>query len=634
MKPILSGVRWPQLMGEMRAETKNRECFQPLVSLYRWWARRPHSLIGAILDSATPSLDSAALIADPFSGGGTVAIEAIRRSLSVYAQDVNPWASWGLRVSLTAVDPDALAVAGELFLSNLRRRYGALYEPACGDSHCHVHTFRVRTHRCTDCGKPVWLFPYPLISVATRSHGEKSGFFGCRACGAVTKHALESDRWRCAVCGVDCGLCAPDECPHCAGIISNGSDRQCGAWSVVLLQRRMEEAGKPRLEFCLPSAQDLALASNIPLPEVPRSLLKVIPTGPETAKLLRFGFTTWADLYPRRQLSVLLSATRELAAMEMDDGIRDRLMLCLAGATEMPGHICRWDRFHPKIFEGLANHRYSFDGLAVEPYLLSVVGRGTLAHRIASSVTAARWLAHRISPKSSVTYLKNCRQRIVFNGKQIAAVVLGSSERLLLKDRTVSLIVTDPPYYDSVHYGELASLFLAWTPALGIAVRAGRFESRREAVPHGRSPLCEVDYRKKLTRVFRECSRVLKNNGRLILTYHSRNLRAWSALGRALASGGFSIVALAAAETENGLDHAKRGKNSFVTDLLIECVRGRTRRPVSFKTRPRTPEQRELLHIGLAMAAVRDGSYLELRTVFLRRVARMRQRKISAPDVG
>jgi hypothetical protein len=98
-----------------------------------------------------------------------------------------------------------------------------------------------------------------------------------------------------------------------------------------------------------------------------------------------------------------------------------------------------------------------------------------------------------------------------------------------------------------------------------------------------------------------------------------------------MAAGGFTIVALSVAETENGLDHAKRGKKSFVTDLLVECVRGETRGPVSIQTLPRTPEQRELLHAGLAVAQVRGGSYHELRAVFLKRTARMRQRKIYAP---
>src|SRR6266487_623391 len=127
MPTILSKIPWPAVTREIRDETRNRECHQPLVSVYRWWARRPHALIGAVLDAAGEWLEKGALIADPFSGGGTVAIEAVRRSLSIYAKDVNPWASWGLRVSLTPVDPDELAAAGDLFLEKVRNRFASVY---------------------------------------------------------------------------------------------------------------------------------------------------------------------------------------------------------------------------------------------------------------------------------------------------------------------------------------------------------------------------------------------------------------------------------------------------------------------------------------------------------------------------
>src|SRR4051794_34895869 len=105
MELILADVDWTELARKVRVETKNREVYQPLISVYRWWARRPHSLMGALIDAASPLLGKDAYIADPFSGGGTVAIEAARRGYHIYAQDINPWAAWGLKVSLTPVDP-------------------------------------------------------------------------------------------------------------------------------------------------------------------------------------------------------------------------------------------------------------------------------------------------------------------------------------------------------------------------------------------------------------------------------------------------------------------------------------------------------------------------------------------------
>ena len=47
-------------------------------------------------------------------------------------------------------------------------------------------------------------------------------------------------------------------------------------------------------------------------------------------------------------------------------------------------------------------------------------------------------------------------------------VLNGDSARLPLPDGSVDAIVTDPPYFDFVHYSELSDFFFAWlAPALG-----------------------------------------------------------------------------------------------------------------------------------------------------------------------
>ena len=633
MPTILSKIPWPAVTREIRDETRNRECHQPLVSVYRWWARRPHALIGAVLDAAGGCLKKDVLIADPFSGGGTVAIEATRRSLNVYAQDVNPWASWGLRVSLTPVDPDELAAAGDVFLQKVRNRFASVYGAIRNgnESHSQVHTFRVRKSLCAGCRQKVWMFPYPLVTLASRAKDEGYGFFGCRACGSVSRQLLDAEKQRCSICNCCYEAVGSDRCPHCRSLLANNESDEDRSWSVVLVQRRIENTGNSRVAFWPPSEEDIALAMQESKLPRPSCLEQRIPLGNETAKLLRFGFATWADLYPERQVGVLLAAARELSQMKIDERIRDRLMLCIAGATEMPGHICRWDRFNPKVFEGLANHRYSFDGLAVEPNPLGLVGRGTLARRISASVVAACWLAANASPRHNIAYRRSDSGRQNTAGGQGVTVVIGSSERILLRDKSVSLILTDPPYFDSVHYGELSWLFLAWTPAFGIARRAGRFFERQEAIPKTNSWRSEMEYVTKLRAIFRECARVLKDDGKLVLTFHSRNLHAWSALARALGANGFKIVALATVETENSADHAKRGKNSFISDLVIECRRASARHIISMYGRARTPEQRELVHVGSAIAEVSDGTYSALRETFLKRVARMQKRKIVAP---
>jgi putative DNA methylase len=628
MKTVLSDINWSDVERQIKAEIKNREVHQPLVSLYRWWARRPHSLIGAILDAGCDPASEETLVVDPFSGGGTVAIEAIRRGLRVYAQDINPWAAWGLMVSLAPVCPDTLARAGDSFLQALRGAESHRYDGP--NASTTIHTFRVRRAQCGNCASPVWCFPYALVSVASRSLNEEHGFFGCRGCGTVTRHRLDAVAPRCSECGVTYSDRDASYCPHCRAFSVSDAARRIAPHEVVLVQRWRQVADGTMVYLDLPT--DIETSRTRRSARLAASLASDIPLGHETTKLRRAGFRTWASLYPTRQLEVLVRAAELLETMNFQPVIRDRLRLCLAGATEMPGYLCRWDRYHPKVFEALSNHRYSFDGLAVEPNPLAPAGRGSLTRRLRASVIAAKALAEVTSSDRSVVYLRTDTNRIA-NANQAVTIAQGSSEKVLLPNHCASIIVTDPPYFDSVQYGELASLFLAWSGPMGIADKAGIFRRRCEAVPNRFRRTGAIAYQRKLVAIFAECARVIHSRGRLVLTYHSTDLRAWWALGSALSVNGFHIAAIAAARTENGSDHSKRGKRSFVSDLLIECALGTAMSTPQRLTVPRSPEHRELLAIGEAMAEVGHGQYHELRTAFARRTARLSVRLIDAPDV-
>src|SRR4051794_21933276 len=107
-RSLLAELDWPNVEQLVRAQQRNREVHTPPISTFRWWARRSHALIGALLDQAKDAAGGRLTVADPFSGGGTVAVEAARRELSVYAQDLHPWAVAGLRAALTPVDPEDL----------------------------------------------------------------------------------------------------------------------------------------------------------------------------------------------------------------------------------------------------------------------------------------------------------------------------------------------------------------------------------------------------------------------------------------------------------------------------------------------------------------------------------------------
>lgn len=67
-------------------------------------------------------------------------------------------------------------------------------------------------------------------------------------------------------------------------------------------------------------------------------------------------------------------------------------------------------------------------------------------------------------------------------------------------------MVTDPPYFDSVQYGELSALFTAWLASLGLESKTGIFEPSLEAVPNRVAGRDEEHYLSMLTSIFRECT--------------------------------------------------------------------------------------------------------------------------------
>jgi len=610
---LLERVSWADVDELARRQQHNREIYSPGISLYRWWARRPHALIGALLDAAC--VDETPVVSDPFSGGGTVAMEAARRGLSVYAQDLHPWAAAGLATTLDGVDAEPLAMTGARWLSDLDELRSRLYGTTCsahGVSEI-VHTFWARAQSCTTCERDIFLFPYSMMTLDSRRRNETLAWFGCRACGHVTRSRLNVTHRKCGECGrrledADESLLRDGRlvCPHPGCNTRQRAYTETVRWKTVLIQRRCDdEAGGAVLHFARPTGQEVEQANlkddELQLPE---QLTREIPDGVETRRLRRAGLQRWCELYPPRQLASLLAAAEAARRMRLDPAVRNRLRMVICGAAEMAGYASRWDRYYPKAFEATANHRFTLTGLSCETNLLSDTGRGTLPRRLGHSVRAARWSGAFSIHAGRTEGSRRARHEMAPGGA--AVVACGSSTRQLLPDDSVDLVLTDPPYFDDVQYAELAALFLTWAQSTGLVAAKVRLDLSCEAVANAHRSTGVEHYRRLLSRIMLETARTLAPDGRMLLTFHNSDGRAWWALGDALGCAGFGVAALAVAHAENKTDHAKRGRNAFSRDLVLEC-----RTDATDAAHVVTPlvmgESAELIAAGRAVAELANG---------------------------
>jgi adenine-specific DNA methylase len=330
-------------------------------------------------------------------------------------------------------------------------------------------------------------------------------------------------------------------------------------------------------------------------------------------------------LYSQRQLQIIKSALDTVPTLDASETVKEHLRLAILGATEMAGYVCRWERYHPKALEAIANHRFSRSTVTVETNLLSNIGRGTLPRRFEAAEKALRWMRKEGYPTKTTHLESSARRRSVSS----ALVVTGSSEKQLLKDGAALLGFTDPPYHDDLQYGELARLFHAWMSYTG---RFSEPIERNEAVPNSARGLTTQHYEDTVAACLRESRRDLSPLGRLVLTFHNKNLSAWEALAQALVRAGFDVVGLATIAAENSADHSKRGKQSFLSDLVIEC------RPKQLKKRrpwklivhgvSRKPERRNLEAVGLALSQCVNQGKGELDSLFHQHMKRLKAKKI------
>jgi putative DNA methylase len=146
----------------------------------------------------------------------------------------------------------------------------------------------------------------------------------------------------------------------------------------------------------------------------------------------------------------------------------------------------------------------------------------------------------------------------------------GSSTETDLPDKSVDLVVTDPPFFDNVHYSELADFFHVWQELYFF----GKHQKKSCSTRHEKE-VQDTDataFAQKLKRVFAECHRVLIDEGRLVFSYHHSREDGWAAVAHAVLGAGFSLIQSQPVKSEMSVAAPKNlAKEPIDLDVLLVC---------------------------------------------------------------
>lgn len=608
---------------------------------HKWWARRPPSVIRALLLASVLPADTTPEafwdlyasdvpllakmhVGDPFMGGATTLVEAARLGATVTGIDVDPLAVLIAREELADVGDSAAfdKAAGEL-LAYMRECCGDLYGISPGSEPLHspgsepLHYFYIRRVSCDHCNTESLLYRNPVLA---RDVGKKGAVVRqsgaevfCPICRGLRHLPKGRKGFRC--CGrlhrLNTGTYerAAHTCPGC------GTRRMHEQLKTGLLPRELiaieETVAGGRRRLRAPTADDISLIADAE--NLVADLIDRVPVadlrGVDGGRPLLYGFEGVVDLFTGRQRVVFATALKWIDGQDLTHATRTRLRLAVSNALSANNVLCGYATDYGRLaplFMGVRSYAMPVLSVELNP-LHPSAGRGTLAatmRRMQQSLaTETRRHVHEPASGDIVEQAFAARRP----GRH--HVVCQSADRSFpRKLGKCDVIISDPPYFDFIAYSDLSLLYRAW---LWPDAQDGSLGGR-PIYPVGDDPV--ADFANRLGRAFGKAAGALKPGGSLTFTFHSTNPDAWTALAGAVRRAKLWVTAVFPVWTDaRAAAHAHPGNCEW--DVVFTC-RPAARRPApvldatienwSAHLGQNGPGGTDLINLSLGLAAARQ----------------------------
>jgi adenine-specific DNA methylase len=597
-------------------ESHNKHFYRPSTYTHKWWARRLGSVFRTIvlatfLPPGEPVWEryyerhdfSDKVVLDPFMGGGTTIVEALRLGCKVVGCDVNPVAWWTVKRAVESTPMRALNDAFRQLEADVAPRIRRLYRTRCPHPGCDreadiLNVLWVNEATCVGCGATV-----PLHGSYVVDSDRDFRTLLCPKCGAVfTTQEKQGD--------VACPACAHAFDPrHGPAGAANFTCPACSQTQPILKAAQREPGPFLRRMYAVlcscpvharelkaPDADDRAVFRDaVDQFERERDTLLIpraaIPDGNKSRDLLNYNYTHWHMLFNERQLLALAWLLQGIARLP-DPRAREALLglfsYCLdyntifATYNGRSGGVRGLFTYHAFVVPtellennvwGAGQNSGSFAGVFARKMKQAQAFREAPSERrvLADGGTRqAPIVGERIDARFAASFEELARDR-----EKNALLLCRSSEDLPIPSGSVDAVITDPPYFNNVQYSELSDFFYVWL-RLALKDTYPHFASEytpkiSEIVENPNQGKDTQFFLEGLARVFEECRRVLKDDGALIFSFHHREPEAWGAVLGAVLDAGFYVSAIYPVQAERDFSLHIRDQEAIEYDALIIC---------------------------------------------------------------
>ena len=136
-------------------------------------------------------------------------------------------------------------------------------------------------------------------------------------------------------------------------------------------------------------------------------------------------------------------------------------------------------------------------------------------------------------------------------------------------EKSIDFILTDPPYGGLVPYMDLSMIWLVWLKKID-----AKYMPNLQSEITIKDKKNMTDYNLKFQKAIKNIYKVLKPEGKVVFTFHNKNIKIWNAFLKAIRLGGFKIEQVIHQQNKRtGESNVANPYGTSGTDFYIRCVK-------------------------------------------------------------
>lgn len=594
-------------------ESYRKEINRPIYHIHKWWAKRLGSVFRSIVSGALTEGQwkdfyeyqkyTGKVVLDPFMGSGTTLGEAAKLGASIIGCDVNPVSTFLVTQAMASVNINELKKEFKSIERDVKEEILSYYTtmvPGASKSTPALYYFWVKVV-ATPEGEEIPLFSSYVFSKNAYASKKPDSQIWCPSCESIIVGKYNSTDIKCPCCshnfnpqnGPAKGAKIVDSRGNEYKIKELVSSKECPPKHKLYAIMALNEAGEK--VYIKPTQYDYDLFNktrerfSLIKGDLPLPTMKV-RAGYNTNQARGYNYNNWSDFFNERQLLCLGLLLQRILKIK-DKVIRDHFVCLFSGTLEFNNLFCSFKgEGTGAVRHMFSNHILKPERTPLENSVWGTPGKssGTFSTLFESRLIKAKTYLDepfevfienngvkcfskkvvcsdpiRVNPTQSWETFKNASQG--------ALILNADSSSLPIPDSSVDAVITDPPYFDFVHYSELSDFFYAWlSNALsGEYEYLNRKDSSHENEVQDRD---NESFTRKICTIFKECNRVLKEDGLLCFSYHHSTIDGWMAIYDSVTKAGFDIVAAHPVKAEMSVASPKSAaKDPINLDAILVC---------------------------------------------------------------